>query len=274
MKVTAIPHTEAAAPVESVPVPGGVSNLQATDSLSVKTAAALLAVHPGAASGVVELSPLGQSVATLSAFGLPVALLPADGPQDALLPGPQQHQQTAQNVIHALAATLSLKQAIAAEQWLGEEPEPHHAPAHEHTPRQASVSDAGTPVRSPAQQSAGSLLNAMLCASLTGQTAIEVRRWDRRPLKLELQREPDGRGGFRVVRARVRQETEQGTLDAVVELSTSFSEDGETSAMNVNIICGEGLVREVDEHVDELRQALGARGLHAAVRALPAPAEA
>ncbi|WP_028996644.1 hypothetical protein [Azohydromonas australica] len=273
MKVTAIPHTEAAAPVESVPVPGGVSNLQATDSLSVKTAAALLAVHPGAASGVVELSPLGQSVATLSAFGLPVALLPTDGPQDALLPGQQHHQQAAQNVIHALAAALSLKQAVAAEQWLGEEPE-SHAPAREHMPRQASVADAGAPARSPAQQSAGSLLNAMLCASLTGQTAIEVRRWDRRPLKLELQREPDGRGGFRVVRARVRHETEQGTLDAVVELSTSFSEDGETSAMNVNILCGEGLVREVDEHVDELRQALGARGLHAAVRALPAPAEA
>ena len=272
MKVTAIPHTEAAAPVESVPVPGGVSNLHATDSLSVKTAAALLALHPGAASGVVELSPLGQSVATLSAFGLPVAVLPADGAQDALLPG-QQHQQAAQNVMQALAAALSLKQAVAAEEWLVEEPE-SHAPAREHAPRQASSADAGAPARSPAQQSAGSLLNAMLCASLTGQTAIEVRRWDRRPLKLELQREPDGRGGFRVVRARVRHETEQGTLDAVVELSTSFSEEGETSAMNVNIICGEGLVREVGEHVDELRQALGARGLHAAVRALPAPAEA
>jgi hypothetical protein len=272
VKVTAIAHTEAPAPVESVPIPGGVSNLQATDTLSVKTAAALLAVHPGAASGVVELSPLGQSVATLSAFGLPVAVLPADGPQDALLPGQQQHQQATQNVMQALVAALSLKQAVAAEEWLGEESE-SHTPGHENTRRQASAADAGAPARSPAQQSAGSLLNAMLCASLTGQTAIEVRRWDRRPLKLELQREPDGRGGFRVVRARVRHETEQGTLDAVVELSTSFTEESEASAMNVNIICGEGLVREVGEHVDELRQALGARGLHAAVRALPAPTE-
>jgi hypothetical protein len=98
-----------------------------------------------------------------------------------------------------------------------------------------------------------------------------VRRWDRRPLRLELQREPDGRGGFRVVRARVRHETAQGLLDAVVELGLSISEDGQAaSAMNVDIVCGEGLVREVNEHVDELRQALDARGLSATVRTLPA----
>lgn len=273
MKLAVAPHIDAPGRVEAVPVPTAVSSLQATDALSVKQSAALLATQPGAASGLVELSALGQSVATLSAFGWPVAVLPGGGPQDALLPG-AQHQDT-EGVIQALVAALTLKQATELEDWApgqAEQAASHaHAPAREH---ERAASEPGTPARSPAQQSAGSLLNAMLCASLTGQTAVEVRRWDRRPLRLELQREPDGRGGFRMVRARVRHETAQGVLDAVVELGVSISDDGQAaSAMNVDIISGEGLVREVQEHVDELRQALDARGLSAKVRAMPAQAE-
>jgi hypothetical protein len=269
VKVAVAPHIDAPARVEAVPVPTAVSSLQAADSLSVKTSAALLAAQPGAASGLVELSALGQSVATLSAFGWPVAVLPSGAAQNALLPG--AHPPTTETVIQALVAALTLKQATRAEEWVPDEGE--HAAAHERTPeRRAASGEAGMPTRSQAQQSAGSLLNAMLCASLTGQTAIEVRRWDRRPLQLELQREPDGRGGFRVVRARVRHETEQGLLDAVVELGLSLSAEGQAAAaMSVDILCGEGLVREVSEHVDELRQALHARGLSASVRTLPAP---
>jgi hypothetical protein len=268
VKVAAPPHIDAPARVEAVTVPTAVSSLQAADSLSVKTSAALLAAQPGAASGLVELSALGQSAATLSAFGWPVAALPAGGPHDTLLPG--AHHQATEGVIQALVAALTLKQATSAEEWLPDEGE--HAAAHEPTREHESASSgSASHPRSPAQQSAGSLLNAMLCASITGQTALEVRRWDRRPLRLELQREPDGRGGFRVVRARVRHETAQGLLDAVVELGLSISEDGQAaSAMNVDIVCGEGLVREVGEHVDELRQALDARGLCANVRTLPA----
>ncbi len=241
----------------------------ATVALATGEGHAAHAVPPGAGAAV-ELSPLGRVAALLGAFGDPVLELAE--PQESgtpALPG-ETHPATpdaAPRLEKALADTLSPHLAGAPA---------HDAPAEASTPLASSLpsapavpEEAAAAQPAPTAQSAGALLNALLSAALTGQAALELRRPDQPPLRLELEREPDGHGAFRVSRVRIRHETADGVLEAAVQLGSAAHE---RAPLGVDIAASGALSEAVAQRLDELRDALGARGLSAAVRARPAAA--
>lgn len=223
---------------------------------------AALAAPPGAAAAV-ELSPLGRAAALLSAFGDPVLeLAPPREPDTPALPGaaPPAPPDSAPSLEKALAAALGTRPADApADQ----------APAFSLPSGQAAPDEAAAAQQAPVSQSAGALLNALLSAALTGQAALELHRPDRHPLRLELEREPDGHGAFRVSRVRIRHETQDGALEATV-LTSGTAHAGERAPVGVDIAASGALSEAAALQLDELRQALDARGLAAAVRTRPA----
>jgi hypothetical protein len=119
----------------------------------------------------------------------------------------------------------------------------------------------------PSQAAAGAQLNALLCATLTGQTALELRRADQPPVRMELQREPDGRGGFRIARIRLRHQAEDGFLEATAEVALGAGAGTEAGPLSVDIDCSESWKSAVVGQLATLHEALDARGLAPTVRA-------
>jgi hypothetical protein len=272
VKLTPTPPIDPLPRVEAVTV--AAAGLSRTGELGSRGAAALAVPL---ISGAVDLSPLGRTVAALAAFGFPVVDVGPEAdeaqsqpaaPQEPL---PEQAAQagashgTARHIAQTLAGALSLRAADAAEGWLPPDTEPHASSeaAPEHAGRTESAAYQAAPVHSPA----GSLLNAMLSAALTGQTALEVTHRDHRPLRMELQREPDGHGGFRIARIRIRHQTEDGLIDVTAEMALGAAFQGDHAPMNVDVSSSGALAAEVCEQLGSLREAQQARGLSSTVRA-------
>ncbi|NML16630.1 hypothetical protein [Azohydromonas caseinilytica] len=282
MKVAATPPIDHLVHLEPVSLHVAGAGVAATpNALRGVTPAAAL-VPRGEPSGTIDLSPMGRTVAALAAFGPPVVLVrpegggqpPQEGAEPALpgLPRPaaaleSKPAASSQHIARTLAESLSLPPAGVSTEGAAVPKE--RRPADEAAMQKAARSDRPEGPRPPAQQAAGSLLNALLCAALTGQTAVEVRRWDGRPLQLELQREPDGHGGFRITRVRIRHQTDQGFLKVSAETGLPGCE---RAPMLVDIASSESLADEVAARLDDLRGALSARGLAPSVRSRQADA--
>jgi hypothetical protein len=273
VKLTPTPPIDPLPKVEAVTV--AAASLSRTGELGSRGAAALAVPL---ISGAVDLSPLGRTVAALAAFGFPVVDVgPEAGEAQSQPAAPQEplpeeqaaqagaSHGTARHIAQTLAGALSLRAADAAEGWLPPDTEPHAS--SEAAPEQAGRTESAARQAAPVQSPAGSLLNAMLSAALTGQTALEVIRRDHRPLRMELQREPDGHGGFRIARIRIRHQTEDGLIDVTAEMALGAAFQGDHAPMNVDVSSSGALAAEVCEQLGSLREALQARGLSSTVRA-------
>lgn len=282
MKVAATPPIDHLVQLEPVSLHVGSAGLAGTSDALHSPPMPREPAAQASPSGTVELSAMGRTVAALASFGFPVVVVDdaasqplalAEGAEPVLPGAPQPGVNPAElkpaashPIAQALAAALSAQQPQVAE---APQPSRERRPVGEATAQPAPRADRAEAPRPPAQQAAGSLLNALLCAALTGQTAVEVQRRDRRPLRLELQREPDGQGGFRVTRVRVRHQTDAGFLEATAELGLPGCERG---PMHVDIACSDALADEVAQQLEGLREALDARGLLPSVRSRRADA--
>lgn len=278
MRVNPTPPIDAPLKLEPVTIP--VTTPQLADGLNAKAAA--LAAFAGAA-GAVDLSPLGRGVAALAAFGFPVVEIGPEGHEDPntlelppQTPGEPSAEaappNAARHIAQALAGALGLRAADAAESSLQETPgaageaaadQATAAPQGDAAARQAGPQQAQT----QQQQTAGALLNAMLSAAITGQTALEMRRQGREPAQLELEREADGHGGHRITRIRIRHQTQDGVIDVTAELALGAAFPGDHAPMNVDVRGSGELGGQASAQLNVLRESLLARGLDANVRA-------
>lgn len=106
---------------------------------------------------------------------------------------------------------------------------------------------------------APALVQALLDAALTGQAALEVQHPDGRRARLQLEREADGRGGWRVARVSVRHEEGDLRLEATATLVPG-------APLGVDVACSDAAAARVAQALPSLRTALDARGLAAVVR--------